>query len=168
MAIALTTCRLGSCFIAHHGTKWQAGSTAIREPASADGSKKSIGQLSRNATGGMSMTIQSSTRLVNGVAIVDISGQLRLGEGTGRLREVVQQLAQDGYRKILLNLAGVTHIDSSGIGELMMNYTTLRNQGGELKLMNLNKNVHNLLQITRLFTVFDVHDDQASALKSFG
>ena len=113
------------------------------------------------------MTIQASTRLVNGVAIVDISGQLRLGEGTGRLREVVQKLVNEGYKKILLNLAGVVHIDSSGIGELMMNYTTLRNQGGELKLMNLNKNVRNLLQITRLFTVFDVHDDQASALKAF-
>ena len=59
------------------------------------------------------------------------------------------------------------HIDSSGIGELMMNYTTLRNQGGELKLMNLNKNVRNLLQITRLFTLFDVHEDQATALKAF-
>ena len=113
------------------------------------------------------MTIQASTRLVNGVAIVDISGQLRLGEGTGRLREVVQKLVNEGYKKILLNLGGVVHIDSSGIGELMMNYTTLRNQGGELKLMNLNKNVRNLLQITRLFTVFDVHDDQASALKAF-
>ena len=113
------------------------------------------------------MTIQASTRLVEGIAIVDISGQLRLGEGTGKLREVVQQLVRDGYNKILLNLAGVVHIDSSGIGELMMNYTTLRNQGGELKLMNLNKNVRNLLQITRLFTVFDVHDDQASALKAF-
>ena len=113
------------------------------------------------------MTIQVSTRLVDGVAIVDISGQLRLGEATGKLREVVQQLLRDGYNKILLNFAGVVHIDSSGIGELMMNYTTLRNQGGELKLMNLNKNVRNLLQITRLFTVFDVHDDQASALKAF-
>jgi len=111
--------------------------------------------------------IQTSTRLVNGVAIVDISGQLRLGEGTGKLREVVQQLMRDGYSKILLNLAGVVHIDSSGIGELMMNYTTLRNQGGELKLMNLNKNVRNLLQVTRLYTVFDVHDEQASALKAF-
>ncbi|HVP55944.1 MAG TPA: STAS domain-containing protein [Candidatus Eisenbacteria bacterium] len=113
------------------------------------------------------MTIQVSTRVVDGIAIVDISGQLRLGEGTGKLREVVQQLVRDGYHKILLNLAGVIHIDSSGIGELMMNYTTLRNQGGELKLMNLNKNVRNLLQVTRLYTLFDVHDDQASALKSF-
>ena len=113
------------------------------------------------------MTIQTSTRVVDGVAIVDITGQLRLGEGTGKLREVVQQLVRDGYRKILLNLAGVTHVDSSGIGELVMNYTTLRNQGGEVKLLNLHKNVRNLLQITRLFTVFDVHDDQASAVKAF-
>ena len=113
------------------------------------------------------MTIQTSTRVVDGIAIVDISGQLRLGEGTGRLREVVQQLVRDGYRKILLNLAGVIHIDSAGIGELMMNYTTLRNQGGELKLMNLHKNVRNLLQVTRLYTIFDVHDDQASAVRAF-
>jgi len=113
------------------------------------------------------MSIQTSTRVVEGIAIVDITGQLRLGEGTGKLREVVQQLVRDGYRNILLNLAGVTHVDSSGIGELVMNYTTLRNQGGEVKLLNLNKNVRNLLQITRLFTVFDVHDDQASALKAF-
>ena len=98
---------------------------------------------------------------------MDISGQLRLGEATGRLREVVQQLVRDGYNKILLNMGGVIHIDSSGIGELMMNYTTLRNHGGELKLMNLNKNVRNLLQVTRLYTVFDVHDDQATALKAF-
>ena len=83
------------------------------------------------------MTIQASTRLVNGIAIIDISGQLRLGEATGKLRDVVQQLVRDGYTKILLNLHGVIHIDSSGIGELMMNYTTLRSQGGELKLMNL-------------------------------
>jgi anti-sigma B factor antagonist len=113
------------------------------------------------------MTIQVSTRLVEGIAIIDVSGQLRLGEGTGKLRDVVQELVRGGYLKILLNLAGVIHIDSSGIGELMSNYTSLRNQGGELKLMNLHKNVRNLLQITRLFTVFDVHDNQASALKAF-
>ena len=113
------------------------------------------------------MTIQASTRLVNGIALIDISGQLRLGEGTGKLREAVQQLVRDGYTKILLNLHGVIHIDSSGIGELVSNYTSVRNQGGELKLMNLNKNVRNLLQVTRLYTVFDVHDDQASALKAF-
>jgi len=113
------------------------------------------------------MTIQASTRVVDGIAIVDISGQLRLGEGTGKLRDVIQQLVRDGYRKILLNLAGVIHIDSSGIGEVMMSYTTLRNQGGELKLMNLHKNVRNLLQVTMLYTIFDVHDEQASALRAF-
>lgn len=113
------------------------------------------------------MTIQASTRAVDGVAIVDISGQLRLGEGTGKLREVVQQLMSEGYRKILLNLGGVIHIDSSGIGELMSNYTTLRNAGGELKLMNLHKNVRNLLQVTRLYTLFDVHDDQNAAISAF-
>ncbi len=113
------------------------------------------------------MAIQASTRLVEGVVIVDISGQLRLGEGTGRLRDVVQQLVREGYRKILLNLGGVIHIDSSGIGELMMSHTSLRSHGGELKLMNLNKNVRNLLQVTRLYTIFDVHDEQASAVKAF-
>jgi anti-sigma B factor antagonist len=113
------------------------------------------------------MTIQASTRVVDGIAIVDISGQLRLGEGTGKLRDLVQQLIRDGYVKILLNLGSVVHIDSSGIGELMSCYTTLRNQGGELKLMQLNKNVRNLLQVTRLYSVFDVHDDQATAVKSF-
>ena len=113
------------------------------------------------------MAIQASTRLVEGIVIVDISGQLRLGEGTGRLREVVQEVAREGYRKILLNLNGVVHIDSSGIGELMSIYTSLRNQGGDLKLMNLTKNVRNLLQVTRLYTVFDVHEDQTTALQSF-
>ena len=113
------------------------------------------------------MTIQASTRAVGDVAIVDLSGQLRLGEGTGKLRDAIQQLVSDGYRKILLNLGGIIHIDSSGIGELMMSYTSLRNQGGELKLMNMNKNVRNLLEVTRLFTIFDVHDDQASALQAF-
>jgi anti-sigma B factor antagonist len=113
------------------------------------------------------MTIQASTRAVGDIAIIDISGQLRLGEGTGKLRDVVQELVHEGYRKILLNLQGVIHIDSSGIGELMSNYTSLRNQGGELKLMNLNKNVRNLLQVTRLYTIFDVHDDQASAIQAF-
>jgi anti-sigma B factor antagonist len=113
------------------------------------------------------MTIQASTRAVGDVAIVDISGQLRLGEGTGKLRDAIQQVVGEGYRKILLNLHGVIHIDSSGIGELMTNYTSLRNQGGELKLMNMNKNVRNLLQVTRLYTIFDVHDNQDSALKAF-
>ncbi len=113
------------------------------------------------------MTIQASTRLVEGIVIIDISGQLRLGEGTGKLRDVVHSLIAEGYNKILLNLSGVVHIDSSGIGELMSIYTSLRKQGGDVKLMKLTSHVRNLLQVTRLYTVFDVHDDQTAALGAF-
>jgi anti-sigma B factor antagonist len=113
------------------------------------------------------VNLKTSTRLVDGVVIVDIVGELRLGEGTGILRDVVRELAGKNYRNILLNLASVRHIDSAGVGELMSCYTSLRNQGGHLKLMNLNKNVHNLLQITKLYTIFEVEDDEATAIKSF-
>ena len=113
------------------------------------------------------MNLKTSTRLVDGVVIVDIVGELRLGEGTGILRDVVRELAGKNYRNILLNLASVRHIDSAGVGELMSCYTSLRNQGGHLKLMHLNKNVHNLLQITKLYTIFEVAEDEATAIKSF-
>ena len=113
------------------------------------------------------MNLKTSTRLVDGVVIVDIVGELRLGEGTGILRDVVRELAGKNYLNILLNLASVRHIDSAGVGELMSCYTSLRNQGGNLKLMNLNQNVHNLLQITKLYTIFEVEDDEATAIKSF-
>jgi len=113
------------------------------------------------------VNLKTSTRLVDGVVIVDIVGELRLGEGTGALRDVVRELAGKNYLNILLNLAAVRHIDSAGVGELMSCYTSIRNQGGHLKLMNLNKNVHNLLQITKLCTIFEVEDDEATAIKSF-
>jgi anti-sigma B factor antagonist len=113
------------------------------------------------------VNLKTSTRLVDSVVIVDIVGELRLGEGTGILRDVVHDLVAKNYRNILLNLASVRHIDSAGVGELMSCYTSLRNQGGHLKLMNLNKNVHNLLQITKLYTIFEVADDEATGIKSF-
>jgi len=113
------------------------------------------------------VNLKTSTRLIDGVVIVDIVGELRLGEGTGILRDVVRELAGKNYINILLNLAAVRHIDSAGVGELMSCYTSLRNQGGHLKLMNLSKNVHNLLQITKLYTIFEVEDDEATAVKSF-
>jgi anti-sigma B factor antagonist len=113
------------------------------------------------------VNLKTSTRLVDGVVIVDIVGELRLGEGTGILRDVIRELAGKNYLNILLNLGSVRHIDSAGVGELMSCYTSLRNQGGHLKLMNLNKNVHNLLQITKLYTIFEVEDDEATAIKSF-
>ncbi len=106
------------------------------------------------------MTMKSSTRQVDGVTIVDLSGRITLGEGSVVLRDTVRDLLSKGHKKILLN--------SSGIGELVSAYTTSKNQGGELKLLNLTKKVHDLLQITKLYTVFDVKDDEANAVKAFG
>ena len=108
-----------------------------------------------------------STRQVDGVTIVDCSGRITLGEGSVTLRETVTQLLGKGEKKILLNLGDVNYIDSSGIGELVSAFTTVRKQGGDLKLLNLTKKVHDLLLITKLYTVFDVKDDEASAVKSF-
>src|SRR5579883_1752770 len=108
-----------------------------------------------------------STRQVDGVTILDLSGRITLGEGSVQLLDAIRDLLGKGQKKILLNLADVNYIDSSGIGELVSAYTTVRNQGGELKLLNLTKKVHDLLQITKLYTVFDVKDDEATAIASF-
>ncbi|HEY7351722.1 MAG TPA: STAS domain-containing protein [Terriglobales bacterium] len=113
------------------------------------------------------MNLKISTRQVDGVAIVDCSGRITLGEGSVVLRDTVKDLLAKGQKKILLNLGEVNYIDSSGIGELVSAYTTCKNQGGELKLLNLTKKVHDLLQITKLYTVFDVKDDEAAAVKAF-
>ena len=113
------------------------------------------------------MSINVSTRMVDGVVIVDIFGQLKLGQATSKLRDVIQGLINDGHRKILLNMAEVLHIDSSGIGELMTTYSSVQSHGGELKLLHLSKHVRNLLQVTRLFTIFQVEDDLTTAVRSF-
>ena len=113
------------------------------------------------------MTMKASTRQVDGVTVVDLSGRITLGEGSVVLRDTVRDLISHGDKRILLNLGDVTYIDSSGIGELVSAFTTVRNQGGELKLLNLTKKVHDLLQITKLYTVFDVKDDEAAAVKAF-
>jgi len=113
------------------------------------------------------VSMKSITRQVNGITIVDLSGRITLGEGSVVLRDMVRDLVTKGQRKILLNLGDVTYIDSSGIGELVSAFTTVRNQGGELKLLNLTKKVHDLLQITKLYTVFDVKDDEATAVAAF-
>jgi len=84
------------------------------------------------------------------------------------LREIVRELADKGNKKIVLNLGEVQYIDSSGVGELVKTHTTIRNQGGELKLTNLNRRVHDLLHMTRLSAVFDIQKDEASAIQSFG
>lgn len=113
------------------------------------------------------MTMKASTRQVNGVTVVDMSGRITLGEGSVILRDTVRDLLGKAQKKILLNLGDVTYIDSSGIGELVSAFTSVRNQGGELKLLHLTKKVHDLLQITKLYTVFDIKDDEASAVSSF-
>ncbi len=113
------------------------------------------------------MSMKSSTRQVDGVTIIDLSGRITLGEGSVVLRDTIRELVGKGNKKILLNLGDVTYIDSSGIGELVSAFTTVRNQGGELKLLNLTKKVHDLLQITKLYTVFDVKDDEATAIAAF-
>lgn len=113
----------------------------------------------------MSMTMH--TRQVDGVTILDLSGRIVLGEGSVQLRDSIKELVAKGQKQILLNLGDVSYIDSSGLGELVSAYTTVRNAGGELKLLNLTKKVHDLLQITKLYTVFDVKDDEATAVSAF-
>lgn len=98
---------------------------------------------------------------------MDFSGKITLGEGSSTLRKTIRDLVDKGHRKILINLFDVDYIDSSGIGELVSAYTTVRSAGGELKLLNLTRRVHDILQITRLFTVFDVQSEEEVALRSF-
>jgi anti-sigma B factor antagonist len=112
-------------------------------------------------------SVKISTRQVDGTTILDLSGRITLGEGSVQLRDAVRDLLNKGQKHILLNLGDVNYIDSSGIGELVSAFTTAKNQGGELKLLNLTRKVHDLLQITKLYTVFDVKDDEASAIASF-
>lgn len=99
--------------------------------------------------------------------MIDVAGRITLGEGSSALREALRDLVGKNQKKILLNLGDVTYIDSSGIGELVSGFTTVTNSGGSLKLLNLNKRVKDLLQITKLYTVFDVHEDEAAAIRSF-
>jgi len=113
------------------------------------------------------VALQGTCRQIGDIAIIDFSGKITLGEGSSTLRHTIRDLIDNGQRKIVLNLYDVDYIDSSGIGELVSGYTTVRNAEGEMKLLHLKKRVHDLLQITRLFTVFDVQSDEESALRSF-
>ena len=112
--------------------------------------------------------MKATVRQVEGVVVVDLSGQIKLGEGSSVLRDTVKDLLSKGHKNILLNLGNVSYIDSSGIGELVAAFTSVRNQGGELKLLNLTRKINDLLQITKLYTVFDVRDDEAEAVGAFG
>lgn len=113
------------------------------------------------------MALRATYREASGVTVVDIGGRITLGEGSALLRKTIRELLEDKRTLILLNLADVDYIDSSGIGELVSAYTGVKNRGGQLKLLHLTKKVHDLLQLTKLFTVFDVYSDERTALRSF-
>ena len=113
------------------------------------------------------MNLKTTTRQVDGVNIVDCSGRITLGEGSVVLRDVVKDLLSKGQKKILLNLGDVSYIDSSGLGQLVSTFTTVRKQDGELRLFNLTNKVVDVLQITKLYTIFDIGNNEADALKSF-
>jgi anti-sigma B factor antagonist len=106
-------------------------------------------------------------RQAGDVTILDMTGDVRIGEGAISLRDSIRTLADQGKKNVLLNLAGVKYMDSSGVGELIANYTTIKRLGGQLKLLNLTDRIQNLLVITKLLTVFDSYDNEADALKSF-
>jgi anti-sigma B factor antagonist len=114
------------------------------------------------------MGMTTSTRQVGGVTIVDIKGRIVLGEESASVRDLVCDLLSKGHKEILLNLGAVDYIDSMGLGSLVGAFASVRKQGGELKLLNLTNKVTDLMQITRLYTVFDIMNDEAVGVKSFG
>ncbi|SRR5260370_22829678 len=114
------------------------------------------------------MSLSINTRHLSSVTILDLDGRITLGEGTGMLREAVKEVLARGEKSILLNLGNVSYIDSAGLGELVGCSTTVKNAGGTLKLLQLQKKIKDLLQITKLHTIFEVLDDEATAVKSFG
>ena len=113
------------------------------------------------------MDMTTSVRNVGDVTVVDISGRIVLGDESAALRDLIAELLSKGDRKIVLDLADVNYIDSSGLGALVSSFATLRRQGGELKLVKLSDKVDDLMEVTRLYTVFDIPDNEEAALKAF-
>ncbi|MGA3159792.1 MAG: STAS domain-containing protein [Terracidiphilus sp.] len=113
------------------------------------------------------MALKIASKEVKGVTVLDLSGQIVLGEGSVQLRDAIRGLIGKGTKHILLNMGNVDYIDSSGLGELVSAFTTAKNQHAEVKLLKLTRKVQGLLQLTKLYTVFDIYDDDASALASF-
>ncbi len=114
------------------------------------------------------MSFKATPRESGSVTVVEVSGRITLGEGSAVLRTMIHDLLAKGQKRIILNLGDVNYIDSSGIGELVSAFTSVKKQGGELKLLHLTRKVHDLLQITKLYTVFDVYSDEQTAIRSFG
>ena len=113
------------------------------------------------------MSVKLTTRQVGDVTVIDAVGRITLGEGASTFRDLIRDLSAKGDKKVLLNLGEVSYIDSCGIGEMVSGFTTVTNNGGQLKLEGLSKRVKDLLQITKLYTVFEVFDDEAEAIRSF-
>jgi anti-sigma B factor antagonist len=115
------------------------------------------------------MSLTLNERTIGDVVVVDLAGKITLGEGgDAMLKDKVRSLVQQGRRKIVLNLGGVSYVDSAGLGELVQAYATVNKNGGGLKLLNTTKRIKDLLAITKLLTVFECHDSEAAGLKSFG
>ena len=113
------------------------------------------------------MSLKLNTRFAGDVAVIDVSGRITLGEGSSAIRDAMRDLTTKGNKKILLNLSEVSYIDSTGIGELVAGFTSVANAGGTVKLLGLSKRVKDILLITKLYTVFEVHEDEAHAVQSF-
>ena len=112
------------------------------------------------------MSLSLKTRRFEDISVLDLSGKLTIGEPVLLLRENLRSSVNEGERKFILNLGDVSYIDSSGLGELVSSYTTIRNKGGDVKLLKLTSKTKDLLQMTKLLTVFDVYDDEAKAIAS--
>jgi anti-sigma B factor antagonist len=114
------------------------------------------------------MSLKFDIRHVDNVAIIDLSGRITMGEAAGMLRDTIKELIAEDHKNILLNLGDVSYIDSSGLGELVGAFATVGNRGGRLKLLHLQKRIKELMQVTKLLTIFDVYDDEAQAVRGFG
>jgi anti-sigma B factor antagonist len=113
------------------------------------------------------MSMQTKVHEINGVIVIDLSGRITLGDGSVLLRDQIREELAKGNKQILLNLADVSYMDSSGLGELISAYTSVKNRGGEVKLLKLTRRVRDLMEIVKLYTVFDIYDDEASGIASF-
>jgi anti-sigma B factor antagonist len=112
-------------------------------------------------------TLKAAIREVGSVTVIDLDGRITLGDGSTLLRELIRESLSKGHTKLVLNLAAISYLDSTGLGELVSGYRLVKSGGGELKLLNLNKKVSDLLQVTKLYTVFDIHNDESQAIASF-
>jgi len=112
-------------------------------------------------------TMQIEQRSAGEVIVLDLKGKMTLGEGDELLKDKINSLLQQGFKKVVLNLEEVPYIDSAGLGEIVRTYTTISRQGGSLKLLNLTKRITDLLSITKLLTVFETYENEADAVRSF-